>query len=88
MIMDRDNIDIDKMMYLFNQIAMKEGYNIIVNEIDPLKFFTTKKKFFIMIDRLIDFYIETEEYEKCATLLQIKKQNGWVDPNSKKVLPK
>ncbi len=75
--MPEEKIDINRMMALFNQIAMKEGYNLIVNEIDPLQFFSSKSRFYTMIDRLIDYYIESEEYEKCALLLKIKKKNGW-----------
>ena len=71
------SINIEKMIALFNHIAMREGYNMIVNEIDPLKFFSSKEKFYNMIDKMIEYYIESEEYEKCAILLQIKKQNGW-----------
>ncbi len=79
--MNRDNINISHMIEVFNHIAMEEGFRLIANEIDPLQFFSSKKKFYRMIDRLITHYIETEEYEKCSLLLQIKKQNGWVDPN-------
>ena len=68
------------MMELFNHIAMREGYNMIVNEIDPLQFFGSKQRFFDMIDKLIEYYIETEEYEKCALLLKVKKKNGWKQP--------
>ena len=71
------SINIEKMIALFNHIAMREGYNMIVNEIDPLKFFSSKEKFYNMIDKMIEYYIDSEEYEKCAILLQIKKQNGW-----------
>ena len=74
------SINIEKMIALFNHIAMREGYNMIVNEIDPLKFFSSKEKFYKMIDKMIEYYIESEEYEKCAILLQIKKQNGWEEP--------
>tara|TARA_B100000424_G_C22937418_1_gene498766 strand:+ start:1571 stop:1822 length:252 start_codon:yes stop_codon:yes gene_type:complete len=74
------SINIEKMIALFNHIAMREGYNMIVNEIDPLKFFSSKEKFYNMIDKMIEYYIESEEYEKCAILLQIKKQNGWKEP--------
>ena len=74
------SINIEKMIALFNHIAMREGYNMIVNEIDPLKFFSSKEKFYNMIDKMIEYYIESEEYEKCAILLQIKKQNGWEEP--------
>ena len=70
-------IDITRMIEIFNQIAMKEGYNLIVNEIDPLQFFSDKDKFYQMIDRLIEWYIGLEEYEKCAILLDVKKKNGW-----------
>ena len=66
-----------KMIEIFNQIAMREGYKLIVNEIDPLQFFSTRKQFYEMVDRLIEFYIESEEYEKCALLLEAKKKNGW-----------
>ena len=79
--MNRDNIDISHMIEVFNHIAMEEGFKLIANEIDPLQFFSSKPKFYRMIDHLINHYIETEEYEKCSILLQIKKQNGWVDPN-------
>jgi len=75
-----NNIDIDKMIAIFNQIAMAEGYKIIANEIDPLQFFATKERFFQMIDRLINWYVELEEYEKCAILLNVKKKNGWKQP--------
>ena len=74
------SINIEKMIALFNHIAMREGYNMIVNEIDPLKFFSSKEKVYNMIDKMIEYYIESEEYEKCAILLQIKKQNGWEEP--------
>ena len=73
-------IDMTRMMEIFNQIAMREGFKLIVNEIDPLQFFSTKKQFYTMIDRLIEFYIDTEEYEKCALLLEVKKKNGWKEP--------
>ncbi len=79
--MNRDNINISQMIEVFNRIAMEEGFRLMVNEIDPLQFFSSKKKFYRMVDHLINHYIETEEYEKCSLLLQIKKQNGWVDPN-------
>ena len=79
--MNRDNIDISNMIEIFNRIAMDEGFRLMVNEIDPLQFFSSKKRFYNMVDHLINHYIETEEYEKCSLLLQIKKQNGWVDPN-------
>tara|TARA_B100001094_G_C17439514_1_gene442978 strand:+ start:272 stop:499 length:228 start_codon:yes stop_codon:yes gene_type:complete len=72
-------------MEIFNQLAMREGYNLIVNEIDPLQFFSTKEQFFTMIDKLIDYYIDTEEYEKCSLLLQVKKQNGYIDPEVEKI---
>ena len=73
-------IDINKMIAIFNHIAMKEGYNMIVNEMDPLRYFSTKKKFFQMIDKMIEYYVEFEEYEKCALLLEAKKKNGWKEP--------
>jgi len=75
--MKGQNIDMTKMIEIFNQIAMREGYKLIVNEIDPLQFFSTRKQFYEMVDRLIEFYIESEEYEKCALLLEAKKKNGW-----------
>ena len=50
--MIRDEIDINKMIELFNNIAMREGFKIIVNEIDPLQFFSTKEQFYKMVDRL------------------------------------
>ena len=74
------SINIEKMIALFNHIAMKEGYNMIVNEIDPLRYFSSKERLYMMIDRMIEFYIETEEYEKCAILLNVKKRNGWEQP--------
>ena len=73
-------IDINKMIAIFNHIAMKEGYNMIVNEMDPLRYFSTKKKFFQMIEKMIEYYVEFEEYEKCALLLEEKKKNGWKEP--------
>tara|TARA_R100000322_G_scaffold29517_1_gene19059 strand:- start:248 stop:499 length:252 start_codon:yes stop_codon:yes gene_type:complete len=73
-------INIEKMMEIFNHIAMKEGYNMVVHEIDPLQFFSTKQRFFDMIDKMIDYYVELEEYEKCAILLNVKKRNGWEQP--------
>ena len=73
-------IDINKMIAIFNHIAMKEGYNMIVNEMDPLRYFSTKKKFFQMIDKMIEYYVEFEEYEKCALLLEAKKKHGWKGP--------
>ena len=76
--MTEKKIDINKMIAIFNHIAMREGYNMIVNEINPLQFFATKEKFYQMIDRLIEYYVESEEYEKCALLLKVKKKNGWV----------
>ena len=69
------SINIEKMIALFNHIAMKEGYNMIVNEIDPLQFFSTKQRFFDMIDKLIDYYIDLEEYEKCGELKKAKKNS-------------
>ena len=88
MIMHRDKIDISRMIEIFNKIALDEGFKMIVNEIDPLQFFSSKEKFFKMIDHLIDHYIESEEYEKCSLLLQVKKENGWVDPDVEKVFSK
>ena len=78
--MTEKKIDINKMIAIFNHIAMKEGYNMIVNEIDPLQFFSTKQRFFDMIDKLIEYYCDLEEYEKCALLLNVKKKNGWTQP--------
>lgn len=73
-------INIEKMIEMFNHIAMKEGFKMIVNEIDPLQFFSTKQRFFDMIDKLIDYYVALEEYEKCALLLKVKIKNGWEQP--------
>ena len=78
--MTERKIDINKMIAIFNQLAMKEGYNMIVNEINPLQFFSTKQRFFDMIDKLIDYYVTLEEYEKCALLLEVKKRHGWKQP--------
>ena len=86
--MHRDNIDISRMIEIFNKIALDEGFKMIVNEIDPLQFFSSKEKFFKMIDHLIDHYIETEEYEKCSILLQVKKDHGYIDPEVEKVFSK
>ena len=74
------SINIEKMIHLFNHIAMREGYNLVTTEIDPLRFFSSKEKFYRMVDSMIEYYIDTEEYEKCALLLEIKKQNGWKEP--------
>jgi len=86
--MKQPKIDIDRMIELFNRIAMEEGYRMMVNEIDPLQFFSSKKKFFRMVDGLIEHYIDTEEYEKCSLLLNVKKENGWIDPSTEKVFSK
>ena len=86
--MDKDKIDISRMIEIFNHIAMEEGYRMMVNEIDPLQFFSSKPKFYKMVDGLIEHYIETEEYEKCGLLLEVKKKHGWVDPSMEKVFSK
>ncbi len=67
----------EKLIEIFNKIAMVEGFNMIVNEVDPLKYFSSLNKFYSMIDKLIDHYCELEEYEKCALLLEVKKKHGW-----------
>ena len=36
-----------------------------------------KKKDVKMIDNMIAYYTETEEYEKCAKLVKLKKENKW-----------
>ena len=82
------SIDIDRMMEIFNHIAMREGFNLVVNEINPMDFFSSKEKFYTMMDRMIDYYIETEEYEKCSILVEVKKQNGYTDPEDEKVFSK
>ena len=73
-------ISMDKLIALFNQIAMVEGYNMVVNEVNPLRYFTSMEKFYSMIDKLIAHYCELEEYEKCALLLKVKKKHGWKEP--------
>ena len=49
------SIDIDRMMEIFNHIAMREGFNLVVNEINPMDFFSSKEKFYTMMDRMIDY---------------------------------
>ena len=71
------NINVDKLITIFNQIAMIEGYDMMVNEVDPLRFFSSRDSFFNLIDKLIYHYEDLEEYEKCATLMDVKKKNGW-----------
>ena len=73
-------ISMDKLIALFNQIAMVEGYSMVVNEVNPLRYFSSMEKFYSMIDRLIEHYVELEEDEKCAVLLEAKKKHGWKGP--------
>tara|TARA_R110000851_G_scaffold37986_4_gene97748 strand:+ start:8846 stop:9106 length:261 start_codon:yes stop_codon:yes gene_type:complete len=86
--MDHDKIDIERMIELFNHIAKEEGFKLIVNEIDPLQYFSSKNQFYKMIDTLIEHYIDKEEYEKCSLLLNVKKENGWEDNSDEKVFSK
>ena len=86
--MEHDKIDIERMIELFNHIAKEEGFKLIVNEIEPLQYFSSKNQFYKMIDVLIDHYIDKEEYEKCSLLLNVKKENGWEDNNDEKVFSK
>ena len=70
----------DQLIRVFNQIAMVEGFNMVVNEVNPLRYFSSLDKFYSMIDKLIEHYVELEEYEKCALLLEAKKKHGWKEP--------
>ena len=77
---DRKKISMDQLIRVFNQIAMVEGFNMVVNEVNPLRYFSSLDKFYSMIDKLIEHYVELEEYEKCALLLEAKKKHGWKEP--------
>ena len=81
--MKNKELDLDILMDIFNKIAIEEGFKM-VNQIDARNYFSSKKKFFKLIDKLIECYIETEEYEKCATLVEVKEKNGWKRKTSKK----
>ena len=70
----------EKLVSIFNQIAMIEGYDMMVKEVNPLRFFSSRKSFFNLLDKLIYHYEDLEEYEKCATLVNVKKKHGWINP--------
>ena len=78
--MKNKELNIDLLIDIFNKIAIEEGFKM-VNQIDARKYFSSKRKFFKLIDKLIECYIETEEYEKCATLVKVKEKNGWKKKN-------
>ena len=77
---DKREISMEKLIAIFNQIAMIEGYSMVVNEVNPLRYFSSIEKFYSMIDKLIEHYVELEEYEKCPLVLEAKKKHGWKGP--------
>jgi hypothetical protein len=62
---------------LMDRESMQAGswdqHNTTATLFNPMK----KKKDVKMIDNMIAYYTETEEYEKCAKLVKLKKENKW-----------
>jgi len=77
--MEQKKLNIKTLTEIFNKIAMEEGFKI-AKSFDPLQYFSSRDSFFKLIDRMIDYYVELEEYEKCAVLVKVKKEHGWKEP--------
>ena len=68
--------------------SMENTYTLILNNYDfavfPNKLFWLLTDFdeLSVFDVLIDYFIETEEYEKCARLVELKERHERWDENS------
>lgn len=65
---------IGKNMKNYLDLTLIETYKVIVSDIDPWpKQFQPKKKI-KLIDQMIEYFTEREEYERCAKLVKVKEQ--------------
>ena len=63
-----------KGMKNYLDLTLIETYKVLVSDTDPWpKTFQPKKKI-KLIDQMIDFFTEREEYERCAKLVKVKEQ--------------
>ena len=63
-----------KNMKNYLDLTLIETYKVLVSDTNPWpKKFQAEKKI-QLIDQMIDFFTEREEYERCAKLVKVKEQ--------------
>ena len=63
-----------KNMKNYLDLTLIETYKVLVSDTNPWpKKFQPEKKI-QLIDQMIDFFTEREEYERCAKLVKVKEQ--------------
>tara|TARA_R110002012_G_scaffold37023_1_gene104092 strand:- start:2929 stop:3297 length:369 start_codon:yes stop_codon:yes gene_type:complete len=91
-----DDLEIltDKQRASIKRQSMENTYTLVINNYDfdifPEKLFWLLTDFdsLTIFDVLMDYYIETEEYEKCAILKIVKEKHTQISRESKKKMGK
>lgn len=91
-----DDLDIltDKQRESIKRQSMENTYTLVINNYDfdifPEKLFWLLTDFdsITIFDVLMDYYIETEEYEKCAVLKIVKEREKQIRSENKKKIGK
>ena len=58
----------------FIAVALIETYKVLVSDTDPWPRTFEPKKKIKLIDQMIEYFTEREEYERCAKLVKVKEQ--------------
>jgi len=71
-----------KNMKNYLDLTLIETYKVLISDANPWPNTFSVKKKIKMIDQLIEYFTEREEYEKCAELVKLKNQVTNVEDNN------
>jgi hypothetical protein len=63
-----------KNMKNYLDLTLIETYKVLVSDTDPWPRTFEPKKKIKLIDQMIEYFTEREEYERCAKLVKVKEQ--------------